>query len=139
MSSTVGRGSRLQEGEDAVLLAYGPVLLHEALLASERLAEQGIRLAVVNMPWLNYADPDWLTAEIAPYEHILVLDDHSPVGGARRHGAARSRRSPGHRLRGRGLARVRHAGGGPRLPPARRRLARAANRGAARRARMKTV
>jgi transketolase len=78
---TVGRGSRLQAGEDAVLLAYGPVLLHEALLGSERLAEQGIRLAVVNMPWLNYADPDWLTAEIAPYEHILVLDDHSPVGG----------------------------------------------------------
>ncbi len=78
---TIGRGSRLQEGEDAVLLAYGPVLLHEALLASERLAEQGIRLAVVNMPWLNHADPDWLTAEIAPYEHILVLDDHSPVGG----------------------------------------------------------
>ena len=78
---TVGRGSRLQEGEDAVLLAYGPVLLHEALLASEHLAEQGIRLAVVNMPWLTYADPDWLTAEIAPYEHILVLDDHSPVGG----------------------------------------------------------
>ncbi len=38
---TVGRGSRLQEGEDAVLLAYGPVLLHEALLASERLAERG--------------------------------------------------------------------------------------------------
>ena len=78
---TVGRGSRLQEGDDAVLLAYGPVLLHEALLGSERLAEQGIRLAVVNMPWLNYADLDWLTAEIAPYEHILVLDDHSPVGG----------------------------------------------------------
>ena len=74
-------GSRLQEGDDAVLLAYGPVLLHEALLGSERLAEQGIRLAVVNMPWLNYADLDWLTAEIAPYEHILVLDDHSPVGG----------------------------------------------------------
>jgi transketolase len=78
---TVGRGIRLREGEDAVLLAYGPVLLHEALLASERLAEHGIRLAVVNMPWLNRADPDWLTAEIAPYEHVLVVDDHAPVGG----------------------------------------------------------
>jgi len=78
---TIGRGSQLRAGEDAVLLAYGPVLLHEALLASERLAEHGIRLAVVNMPWLNRADPDWLTAEIAPYEHVLVLDDHAPVGG----------------------------------------------------------
>jgi transketolase len=78
---TTGRGSRLRPGEDAVLLAYGPVLLHEALLASERLAENGVHLAVVNMPWLNRADPDWLTAEIAPYEHVLVLDDHAPVGG----------------------------------------------------------
>ena len=78
---TTGRGSRLRPGEDAVLLAYGPVLLHEALLASERLAQNGIHLAVVNMPWLNRADPDWLTAEIAPYEHVLVLDDHAPVGG----------------------------------------------------------
>jgi transketolase len=78
---TIGRGSRLRAGEDAVILAYGPVLLHEALLASERLGENGIQLAVVNMPWLDHADPDWLTAEIAPYEHVLVLDDHAPVGG----------------------------------------------------------
>jgi transketolase len=77
---TIGRGTRLREGEDAVLLAYGPVLLHEALVASEHLAEHGIRLAVVNMPWLNRADRDWLTAEIAPYEHVLVLDDHAPQG-----------------------------------------------------------
>ena len=78
---TIGRGSPLRDGEDAVLVAYGPVLLHEGLLASERLAEDGISLAVVNMPWLNRVDPDWLTAEIAPYEHVLVLDDHAPVGG----------------------------------------------------------
>ncbi len=77
----VGRGTVLREGEDAVLLAYGPVLLHEALLASERLAEHGIRLAVVDMPWLNRIDPDWLTAGIAPYEHVLVVEDHAPVGG----------------------------------------------------------
>ena len=65
-----------------MLLAYGPVLLHEALLAAELLAERdGISLRVVNMPWLNRFDSDWLASEIAPFEQLLVLEDHSPVGG----------------------------------------------------------
>jgi transketolase len=77
----VGRGAVLRDGRDAVLLAYGPVMLHEALLASELLAErEDIAVRVVAMPWLNCLDPEWLATEIAPYEHILVLEDHSPVG-----------------------------------------------------------
>ena len=41
----VGRGAVLREGRDGVLLAYGPVMLHEALLASEHLAARGSRPA----------------------------------------------------------------------------------------------
>jgi transketolase len=79
---TVGRGSVLREGSDAVLLAYGPVLLHEALVASELLAaDEGIAVRVVDLPWLNRFDPEWLAGEIAPFEHVLVLEDHSPAGG----------------------------------------------------------
>ncbi|MBA3376509.1 MAG: 1-deoxy-D-xylulose-5-phosphate synthase [Actinobacteria bacterium] len=77
---TVGWGIGLRKGEDAVLLAYGPVLLHEALVAAERLSHDGIDLRVVNMPWLNSVDTDWLSVEIAPYQHVLVLEDHAPVG-----------------------------------------------------------
>jgi transketolase len=75
-----GRGHVLRSGMDVVLLAYGPVLLHEALAASELLGERGVRVAVVNMPWLNRFDPAWLE-ELTAYERIVVLDDHSPVGG----------------------------------------------------------
>ena len=74
----VGRGRPLREGRDGVLLAYGPVMLHEALLASELLAERVIELAVVDMPWLNRFEAAWL--EGLP-EHVFVLEDHSPVGG----------------------------------------------------------
>ena len=77
---TVGWGAVLRDGEDAVLLAYGPVLLHEALVAAERLAGDGVDLRVVNMPWLNRVDPDWVSVEIARYRHVLVLEDHAPVG-----------------------------------------------------------
>jgi transketolase len=78
----VGRGTVLREGSDAVLLSYGPVMLHEALLAAERLSESGEQsVRVVAMPWLNRFDPDWLAAEVAPFEHVFVLEDHAPVGG----------------------------------------------------------
>jgi transketolase len=77
-----GRGAVLREGHDAVLLAYGPVLLHEALLASELLAEgEGIALRIVSMPWLNRFEQEWLATEVEAYENVLVLEDHSPVGG----------------------------------------------------------
>ncbi len=74
---TIGSGRTLRRGADAVLLAYGPVMLHEALLAAELLVERRIELEVVNMPWLNRFDAAWL--EALP-ERVLVLEDHSPVG-----------------------------------------------------------
>ena len=78
---TPGRGVVLAEGSDALIFGYGPVMLHEALLASELLAERGFGLRVVNMPWLNRVDPRWLAEMVAPFTAIYVLEDHSPVGG----------------------------------------------------------
>jgi transketolase len=73
-----GRGSVLHEGSDAVLFAYGPVMLHEALTAAEKL---GTRIQVVNMPWLNRVDTSWLADLVDLFEEIFVLEDHAPVGG----------------------------------------------------------
>jgi transketolase len=77
---TPGRGTVLRDGDDAVLFAYGPVMLHEALTASELLAERGVGLAVVAMPWLNRFDPEWLRL-LDAYERVFVLEDHASVGG----------------------------------------------------------
>jgi len=76
-----GRGTVLHEGEDALLFAYGPVLLHEALLAAETMRASGSRLCVVGLPWLNRVDADWLAETVAPYADVFVLEDHAPVGG----------------------------------------------------------
>ena len=78
--SPVGRGTVLHLGSDAVLLAYGPVMLHEALVAAETLQAGGVRLQVVSMPWLNRFDGDWLADAIAPFAEVFVLEDHAPVG-----------------------------------------------------------
>jgi transketolase len=78
---TYGKGVALTEGSDALMFAYGPVMMHEALLAHELLAERGVSLKVVNMPWLNRIDTQWLLDTIQLYELVFVLEDHHPVGG----------------------------------------------------------
>jgi transketolase len=78
---TRGQGCVLRPGTDAVLFAYGPVMLHEALAASEQLAQSGFGLSIVNMPWLNVIDPEWLAGIVQPHRAIYVLEDHAPVGG----------------------------------------------------------
>ena len=80
-SLTPGRGAVLTEGTDAVLFAYGPVMLHEALLAAEILKDGGFKLKVVHMPWLNRVDPKWLRDIVGSCNNICVVDDHSPIGG----------------------------------------------------------
>jgi transketolase len=76
-----GKGTVIKEGKDAVLFAYGPVMLNEALTAAEMLSEQDFSLKVVNMPWLNRIDNQWLAETIGEFRTIFTLDNHSEYGG----------------------------------------------------------
>jgi transketolase len=76
-----GRGAALTEGGDALLIGYGPILLSQAYLAAGMLAEQGTGLKVVNLPWLNRVDPDWLGTIVEGYEYLFTLDNHYLAGG----------------------------------------------------------
>ncbi|VAW77537.1 Transketolase, N-terminal section [hydrothermal vent metagenome] len=76
-----GKGSVLNQGEDAVLFAYGPVMLNEALAAAERLDKQGVSLTVVNMPWLNRVDVEWLEETVGDCDSVFTVDDHADYGG----------------------------------------------------------
>jgi transketolase len=77
-----GRGVALTDGDDAVLFAYGPVMLSQAWRAAKLLRERhGFGLRVVNLPWLNLVDIDWLQQEIAGAREIITLDDHLVIGG----------------------------------------------------------
>lgn len=76
-----GKGTVLRDGRDGILFAYGPVMLHEALKASEILKKEGVSLKVVNMPWLNRVDKDWFEDVAGGCSFIFVMDNHSAVGG----------------------------------------------------------
>jgi transketolase len=76
-----GRGTVVVDGQDAVILAYGPVMLNEAMVAAQTLQQQNFSLKVINMPWLNRMDPDWFEENMADIAAIFVLDNHSQFGG----------------------------------------------------------
>ncbi|MEI7726018.1 MAG: transketolase C-terminal domain-containing protein [Bacteroidota bacterium] len=76
-----GKESILREGRDALIFAYGPVMLHEALCASESLEHECFELEVINMPWLNVVDLPWLEKVILGHNPIFVLEDHARYGG----------------------------------------------------------
>lgn len=76
-----GKGTVLKNGKDAVLFAYGPVLLNEALVAGEILAEKNFSLKIVNLPWLNRIDLNWLEETVGDQKSIYVLDNHMHYGG----------------------------------------------------------
>ena len=78
---TPGQGVMLSDGDDAVLFAYGPVMLAQACKAATLLQEvHGIGLRIVNQPWLNCIDAEWLIAMIGN-RRVFTLDDHYISGG----------------------------------------------------------
>lgn len=77
---TFGKGTKLMDGKGVAIIAYGPVLMHEALNAAELLEKDGMNPAVINMPWLNRFNVDWC-GDLNDYETIFVVEDHMAFGG----------------------------------------------------------
>lgn len=64
------------------LIAYGPVLLSQALGAATALeSDPTISARVINLPWLNRLDADWLAELAGSVDVIVALDDHYRIGG----------------------------------------------------------
>ena len=81
-SPQLGKGVALTEGKDIAIIAYGPVMLSSAIQASHSLKDShGISVKVINLPWLNEVNPDWLSKELNGCRNILSIDNHYLVGG----------------------------------------------------------
>lgn len=78
----VGQGATLVEGTDVTVIAYGPVLLSAAVEAAKVASkEKGISVKVINLPWLNRIDTDWLKHAVSGCRRIVALDNHYVLGG----------------------------------------------------------
>ncbi|HEX6164362.1 MAG TPA: transketolase C-terminal domain-containing protein [Vicinamibacterales bacterium] len=71
----VGRGVTLRDGTDVAIIGYGTILLTNAWKAADELARQGISAAVIDLPWLNRIDDEWVKT-LGGFGHIVTLDNH---------------------------------------------------------------
>jgi len=79
---TKARGVALLDGKDAIIFAYGPVLLGQAYDAALRLRlEQQIGVTLINMPWLNVVDREWLRETVADFDTVITIDNHYVAQG----------------------------------------------------------
>jgi transketolase len=77
-----GQGVEVWHGADAVLFSYGPTFVDMAIRAANEVASSGgPDVAVVDMPWLNRIDADWLAKTVADKSTVFVLDNHYESGG----------------------------------------------------------
>src|SRR6185295_4465854 len=72
----VGRGVTLREGADVALVGYGPLLMTNAWRAADQLAAEGVRVAVINLPWLNRIDDAWVAETLGGFPAVITLDNH---------------------------------------------------------------
>ncbi|MFJ2742608.1 transketolase C-terminal domain-containing protein [Streptomyces sp. NPDC087440] len=77
----VGRGRVVREGARTVVIGSGPVVLAQLLAAARTLAAEGVDLTVVELPWLNRVDPQWLAALAARADTLTVVENQYTQGG----------------------------------------------------------
>lgn len=75
-----GKGTVLRDGSDVVIFGYGPLLLSEACKAADSLGD-ATSVKVVNLPWLNEVDDQWLKETLGNASRVITLDNHYLSGG----------------------------------------------------------
>lgn len=76
-----GRGATLREGREVAIIGYGMVTLAEAVKAADRLKAAGVSVKVINLPWLNRVDADWLGKTVEGMTLLVTIDNHYVTGG----------------------------------------------------------
>jgi transketolase len=108
----VGRGVALRKGLDVALVGYGPVLLTHAWSAADALAKEGVSAAVIDLPWLNRIDDEWVRDVLGRFSTIVTLDNqYVSMGQGTMVAAALARTRSGAHVYALGLTDVPACGG----------------------------
>lgn len=76
----IGKAVPLREGRHVSLIANGPMVV-EALLASDTLRRRGIEASVLNVHTVKPIDVDAVRAAAKGVEAMVVIEEHSIIGG----------------------------------------------------------
>ena len=76
----IGRGELLREGDDGLVVAVG-VMVGEALAAAERLAEQGMNIAVIDARFIKPLDSELIISQAEKVPFVVTAEENSLQGG----------------------------------------------------------
>ncbi|MCK9443687.1 MAG: transketolase family protein [Tissierellaceae bacterium] len=76
----IGKGVELRAGTDIAIIGTG-VMVERAILASEKLAEEGIAARVINMASIKPIDKDIIIKAAKETKGIITVEEHSIIGG----------------------------------------------------------
>jgi transketolase len=76
-----GKAQVIQEGTDVVLIGCGP-LLSKAIDAGKKLAQEGIKAAVINNPFINHVDLKTIGPIVQACKgRVVTIEDHQVISG----------------------------------------------------------
>ena len=76
----IGKGAVLKEGTDVTIIATG-LMVNEALMAAEKLSDEGISARVVNMATIKPIDRDIIVDSAKKTGVIVTAEEHNIIGG----------------------------------------------------------
>ena len=76
----IGKGIQMADGTDVTIVATG-LMVEQALIAREKLAEEGISAAVINIHTIKPIDREILVAAAQQTGAIVTAEEHNIIGG----------------------------------------------------------
>ena len=76
----IGKGEVVADGSDVAIIANG-LLVYEAIVAGEMLAEAGISAMVINMATIKPLDEELVIAAAKKCGKVITCEEHSIIGG----------------------------------------------------------
>lgn len=77
---TIGKANKLRDGKDVAIIATG-LMVYQALLAADQLAEEGVQATVINMHTIKPIDHEIITDVAQNIGRLITVEDHSVIGG----------------------------------------------------------
>ena len=76
-----GKGFKSEGSGKLTILTYGPILINICSDVVVKLKDYGINCNLINLPFLNHVDKDWLISKIKSQDYIFHIENHFEIGG----------------------------------------------------------
>lgn len=76
-----GKGFKSKGSGKLTILTYGPILINICTDVIIQLKDYGIDCNLINLPFLNCVDKDWLISTINDQDYIFHIENHFEIGG----------------------------------------------------------